>query len=190
MQFDRHKYLLAYHNSIYDGDAYDWHLFECASTGMFCKATLMYTDEYGEFYNDASTASLIVDENAHELHVVVDADLLYTVGYPPRKYIPMLRSTQRGGYRYNLSQYEDSSTDSVIYNLYECNRQFACTRIPFVYSISSERAAEIRRLFVEIDEKTDEVRIFRQFESESAELIFSYGEQPRCHVEGCSIPEE
>jgi len=190
IQFDRHKYLLAYHNSMYGEGAYDWYLFECASTGIFCKPTLLYSDEYGEFYNDASLTRLIIDAGANELHAVVDDDLLYTVGQPPRTYVLMLRNAQRGNYRYHLSHHQNLNTDSTIYNLYECDPQYTCTKIPFVYSVSREKTAAIDRFFVEIDETTKDVHILRQFAGENAELIFSYGGQPRCFVQGCSIPDE
>ncbi|HEX2996084.1 MAG TPA: hypothetical protein VHP14_14765 [Anaerolineales bacterium] len=188
-QFDGHKYLLTHHNSIYGGDAYDWYLFECSSTGISCTPTLLYVDEYGEFHNDASVAYLIIDQRNHELHVVVDNDLLYTVGDPSRTYIPMSRSARRENYSYHLSRYEDQAADSIIYGLYECNAQYACRRIPFAYSISRESAARMRRLSIEIDRETNDVHVLGQFENESAELIFSYGDQPLCYVKECSMPD-
>jgi len=190
MQFDRHKYLLTYHNSIYGEGAYDWYLFECARAGILCKATLLYSDEYGEFYNDSSLTSLVIDEDVNELHVVIDNDLLYTVGHPSREYIVMARSAQRGKYGYNLSQYKDPHTDSLIFNLYECDAQFKCARLPFVYSVPGQGVAASSRLFVEIDETTHDVHVIRQSASQNAELIFSYGDRPHCHVEECSIPDD
>jgi hypothetical protein len=189
-EFGGHKYLLAYHNSIYDEERYDWSLFECAHAGILCKPIPVYSDAYGEFYNETSVTDLIIDDREEELHVLVDDSLLYTVGQPPRQYIPMARSARRGNYTYNLARYEDSANQLVFYNLYECDARYNCTKLPFVYSIPAESAAEIGRFFVEADHNSNEIRVSSQSSEESAQLIFSYGEEPRCYVTACTVPDE
>ncbi|HEX2994467.1 MAG TPA: hypothetical protein VHP14_06575, partial [Anaerolineales bacterium] len=162
-RFDNHKYLLTYHDSMYGGDAYEWYLFECSATGLSCKPTLLYTDEYGEFHNDTSAAYFIIDQHAHELHVVIDDDLLYTVSDPSRTYVPMGRGVQRENYSYHLSRYEDMVAGSIIYGLYECSAQYTCRKIPFAYSIPKEKA-QSHKLSIEIDRETNDVHVLGQFE--------------------------
>ncbi len=189
-EFGRRTYLLVNHNSIYDEERYDWYLFECARAGIFCKPIPVYSDEYGEFYNETSVTDLIIDDRAEELHVVIDGTLLYTVGQPSRQYIPMARSVQRGEYTYNLSRYEDPADDLAVYNLYECDPEYSCSRIPFVYSIPRENASAMPRFFVEVDHNHNEIRVSSQSTEESSQLIFSYGEEPRCYVPACIVPDE
>jgi hypothetical protein len=189
-QFNRHKYLLAYHHSIYGEGAYEWYVFECAPGGLPCKSRLFYTDDYGEFYNDASLARLIVDDHAEEMHVVIDDELFFTVGYPSRTYIRTSRSARLEDYSFNLSRYEETKSNSVIYHLYACDGQYACTLLPIVYSLSAGEGTAADRFFVEVEGATREVRVLRQSAGGQPELIFSYGDRPHCYVAECSISDD
>lgn len=86
---------------------------------------------------------------------------------------------------YYLAYYRNLDPRSVTYTLYECSLDnTSCKQLPFQY-IGFGYLREITA-----NEETGEINIIIDNEVDQDTLIFTYGENPRCYVEGCEILEQ
>lgn len=139
----------------------------------------------------------VCDEENQETNIVntYSDTLRYTDGDDPRIYVKYV-GTQLGSHRYFMSRSisipDDCDLDVVFscdvftYTLYECDLDYtACSRLPVVYTNGGADFLEL-----ETDESANDIYLFEEYlGSEERTLVFTYGENSRCYVDGCSIGE-
>ncbi len=136
---------------------------------------------------------IICDEEKKEANVVFGDILDSTDGKHPRSYIHM--SVKLNNQLYVLSETWDipeycgkdeyRDCDIYRYTLYECKSGYtSCDALPIQYTIYDSEF-----FYLEVDEITGEINLFDNDEDDPDRiLIFTWGEHPRCYVEGCKIP--
>jgi hypothetical protein len=136
--------------------------------------------------NDAWGGKFIIDEKMNAVNIVTrygDFDLLvYTDSKPPREYE---RSVERFEDRliYIATKY-NSSNDTYTYTLYKCEQDnTSCVHIPFEYM------SGIYFPYLQVNQTTGELDFYigGYPNRDSGTLVYSYGDHPRCYVEGCKI---
>ena len=147
---------------------------------------------YGD-YSLTGTA-IIIDEQQNEVSWFETGfqRLLITDGENFRGYTGL--STQSQGHEYQISdrcnkfgdRYGSYHCESYTYALYQCNLEYkACKPLPIQYT---------NNFYVYLDlivnDETNELELYENYGEKYEERIFTYGEHPRCYVEGCEILEE
>ncbi|MEO7841748.1 MAG: hypothetical protein ABIU06_20585 [Anaerolineales bacterium] len=117
------------------------------------------------------------------------SNLIYTYGTPNRYYDDLV---QFGNLLFYLAYYDHPEPNTRTYMIFQCaldNND--CVRLPFEYQ-GFGRYTEFK-----VDESKNEMSLVFHSDLDSSEkkyidetLIFTYGEDPTCHVEGCKILEE
>lgn len=133
---------------------------------------------------------IICDEEKKEANIIrmFNDVLVYTDGRNPRGYYNYT-GTQLGDHLYFLAEqcndWIPSTCGSTTYTLYECNLSYKfCDPLPIQYTQYDSSDF----LDLSTDENTNEVKLHEEdFETDENVLIFTYGEYPRCYVEGCEI---
>lgn len=135
---------------------------------------------------------IICDEEKKEANIIrlFNDVLVYTDGESPRRY-EGYTGTQLGDHLYFLSEqcndWIPSTCGSMTYTLYQCSLSFeSCDPLPVQYTqYDSSDSLELSS-----DEITDEVKLHEDdFGTDAVVLIFTYGDHPRCYVEGCEVLE-
>jgi hypothetical protein len=183
-QLGNYKY---YISSTIDWDNHSFQTFyKCKKWSFGC--------EYLTSSYSAVGWEIIVDEEKKEVTLLGFPGLTFTDGDHPRSYTGA--GGQLGDHIYYLSDecnnfnnekgYYDC--ESYTYTLYECDlNNKSCNSLPVQYTHNDNR----NYLWLEPDETTNEINIYEEdFETDDVVLIFTYGEHPRCYVEGCEILEE
>lgn len=129
---------------------------------------------------------LFYDKKTNLVNIVTVFDdrnhLLYTDDTPPRYYEH--DSRQLGNHLYYVSS-QCKYCNTYPYTMYECELDnTSCIMLPFRYTGEGEFG------YLEINEKTKEVGFYISPASGGNILAYSYGEHPRCYVEGCEILED
>jgi len=99
--------------------------------------------------------------------------------------------TQLNGYRYFLSfkcnNWYDYTCESETYTLYECGLDYkSCDSLPIRYT-----GKNIIFLTLESDELADTVNLYEEAVlTDEKIMIFTWGKNPKCYVEGCEILEQ
>jgi hypothetical protein len=162
-----------------------------------CCGYHQFTDWQGIHYeSDFFAYSLpslkfIYDEKSSEVSVVKiyeDSEQLYvTLGQPRRYYEGYAQFRNQlyyGSMKCNRRQ--AYSCESWTYSLYQCALDnTSCTKLPVEYTGSEGW------INLQANELTDEIQFYIEFEisPDPGTLIYTYGQHPRCIVEGCSINE-
>jgi len=136
-----------------------------------------------------SGAELLVNETNNEVSLLGFGELMVTDGEPPKYYIGV--SGQLGNKLYILSWdwVEDSdcggySCRSYVYTLNTCNLdRTACNPLPIRYTETYDITPHW-----ETNEITKEISLYD--DGEDGDIIFTYGEHPRCYTNGCEILQE
>lgn len=150
------------------------------------------------FGYSAGPFEIVCDEDNKETNFVntYSGKLYYTDGDEVRVYQEYV-GTKLENHRYFLSRRlflpEGSDKqrhplyDVHTYTLYECNLDYTnCTSLPIEYT-----SGDIGSLVLEADELGKEINLFDEYVlSERKILIFTYGENSRCYVDGCVILDE
>jgi hypothetical protein len=127
---------------------------------------------------------------------VIESDKLYdrkTIisieGDEPLFYEAFAELSSYGYYLFSRCKQLGINCQDRIYFLYRCKLDNTyCERLPFMYD--GEYGGYSSNLL--INEATSEIEIYFEpyVDQEQKEvLIYSYGREPRCYVEGCHIPE-
>ena len=94
-----------------------------------------------------------------------------------------------GNYIYQIStEYEfdncgPAACEIYTYTLYKCKLDYtACNPLPIYYTTDFEYFT-----YLEANEISNEINLFDSYDDT---LIFTWGEHPRCYVEGCEILEK
>lgn len=136
-----------------------------------------------------SGAELFVDKTNSNVSLLNFDELLVTDGEPPKYYTGV--SEQLGNKLYILSWDWIEGSDcggyscrKYIYTLNACNLDFtACNSLPIRYT----ETYNITPYWV-TNEATKEISLYDDVEDE--DVIFTYGEHPRCYANGCEILQE
>jgi len=163
-------------------------LYKCNNSSFLCEQTPFWAGEGASFL----PLSLMIDKatDPNEINIVRTRPgdeftfLVYTYGTKPRYYdYPVQRNDRLyylAHYRYTI--YKPVSTTFV---LYECELDnTSCKKLPIQYQgFGSFRDTTV-------DETTGEISVFIDDQIGRDTLIFTWGETPRCYVQGCEILEE
>lgn len=172
-------YLVATHNdsTTYSPDHHQltkWHGFF-----RFESHYVYFVYDRVRFFYDKKTRIVNIvtydEEKAKEWLVFGDAD-------PPRYYT--LRGTRSEKYRFyptvDCIAWEPYTCMAYKHMIYQCELDnTGCTPLPFQYIGKDEYA------YIEFNEETQEFEFFVGPDDEI--LVYSFGKNPRCHVEGCEI---
>lgn len=158
----------------------------------FNNVTIWKGVKYESFFFGYSSSNyeIVCDENKKEANIInTSRDVLaYTDGENSRIY-DECEGVILGNHQYFLStQCNDwipSTCGSVTYTLYVCNLSYrSCDPLPIQYTQYETR----NFLNLVSNEATHEVNLYEEyFETDDEILIFTYGENPRCYMEGCEI---
>lgn len=153
---------------------------------------------------DWAQLEFMIDENSEVVNIVVrifdDTErLVYTDSEPPREYT--LGSAQLGDHFYyvspqcNIGEHR-SACATLTYTLYRCKLDnTSCVLLPFQYTGEEDYG------YLKINEANNEIDFLVESRFISSHdksglpiypdiLVYSYGEHPRCYVEGCEILKE
>lgn len=167
-------------------DSHTYHrLFKCNNYTYKCEQTPFWMGG-GAIYQPLH---LMVDEitEPKEIHVTWTSwdrqhtILDYTYGEQPRYYEP---PAELNDHLYYLAYYRNPEPKSITFLLYECRLDNTfCKRLPIQY----EGFGNYRDTTA--NEETEEINVFIDNEAGQDTLIFTWGENPRCYVQGCEILE-
>ncbi len=168
---------------------YQWTFYNLTVWRSFLK----YDSSFFGYLPGAGPYKVICDEKRNEANIIRTANdvLVYTNGENPRSY-DQYAGIEFNGYQYFLAwqcnHWSPSTCDSETYTLYQCNLDFkSCDSLPLQYT--TEKSDEF--FVFEADETANEINLYDDFDDNlDRALIFTWGEHPRCHVEGCKILEK
>jgi len=168
-------------------------LYKCTAFGFKCSPTSFY---WGPTTGDIDLYLMQDKNNPNEIYVVKQhyynnsSDLMYSDGTRSiHYYYPV--STQLGNHLYYLAYakvpnliYQERFR---IYMLYQCNLDNTnCARLPFQF--------ESGGIFtnIEANDATNEINVFIDDDVNQDTLIYTYtyGDEPRCYVDGCVITDK
>lgn len=133
-------------------------------------------------YDEKSSEVSLVDisENSERLYVTLGQPRRYYDGYAKLEHYLYYISAicNRNGQKY---------CDTWSYFLYRCELDNKlCTRLPIEYTDNDDDF-----VILEANEMTGDIEFYLEtYFGNPKELIFTYGEHPRCFVEGCSVLEK
>jgi len=155
------------------------------------KGVFKYKSFFFGYSPGAGPYKVICDEERNEANIVstFTEALAYTDGANPRRYDRYV-GTSLKTHRYFLAwQCNDrlpTICGSETFILYQCNLGYtSCKSLPISYTGES-----VDYLILEANEETNEIELYDDFKEDGGILIFTYGEHPRCYVEGCEILKE
>lgn len=154
--------------------------YRCNWFGFYCKS--LYSS------NGYRDAKIIIDKPHNEISLFENYGLRYTYGPQPRYYEGF--PVESGDQIYELGWYCDKTSaldcEQVEYVLYRCNVDYTdCKPLPIKYtSYYDDYYLDLGK-----NESTEEIFLLDN-SNDPPDLIFTYGEHPRCYVEGCKIVEK
>lgn len=154
--------------------------YKCNWFGFYCKS--LYSS------NGYRDAKFIIDEPHNEISLFENYGLRYTHGLQPRYYEGF--PVESGGKIYELGWYchqvSASDCEQVDYVLYQCELDYTgCEPLPVKYtSYFDDYHLDLGK-----NENIEEVLLLDNA-SDPPDLIFTWGEHPRCYVEGCEFVEK
>lgn len=165
----------------------DWH-----GRDIFYKCKKWTFDCSGLYNSGGLTGTKIIVDKQHNevsLFEVGFQRLLVTDGESPRIYTGLSARFQE--YTYQLSDKCNNFNnnggyyhcESNTYILYQCNLGYtSCIQLPIQYTSSYGEYFNIVP-----DETNETINVYIDYDGDTETLIFTYGERPRCYVEGCEI---
>jgi hypothetical protein len=187
-QFNDFTYYLNYEPQLFDPPVVN--LYRCKSHSFSCQQTSFSSYAYP---TGVIKYALGIDAANNEVTVLALYDsgnlfMEYAYGNPPRYYDYPERI---GDELYYLAYYRLSEAEipyQYTWMLYRCNLDNTdCVRLPFQYTGDEDFITAL-----EFNEATQEINLFFHYYpyDENPTLIYTYGEHPRCYVEGCEILEK
>lgn len=139
--------------------------------------------------------NIVCDKRNKETHFMNGFDIMsYSDGEKPQSFYETA-SAQLEDSVYLMSETSENCTspddegyytcDTSVYMLYKCKSDYTnCTPLSITYRTNSyDTNYDLRA-----NEKTSEISLFELYsESDSEILIFTYGENSYCYVDGCTI---
>lgn len=163
------------------------HLYKCSNSEFLCELTPFEAGGGASFL----PLSLMVDMSTapNEINIVRTrfgdgfTFLEYTYGKESRYYD---YPAQLNDHLYYLAYYRNPEPKSTTFLLYECNLDnTSCLQLPIMY----EGSGYLRYTNMNIDEETSEISVYIDDEIGQDTLIFTWGENPQCYVQGCETLE-
>jgi len=149
------------------------YLYKCDINDLGCEEISSYVDSCRSFDNPQLVANPITSE----VNIFIDdawsdgRRLVFTYGDQPRSYEDVLKLP---GYNYYVVYLHKEAS----YTLYRCETDsMNCLNIPFHYDIDESPFARL-----EMDEQNGDIKFMIL-----DELIYTYGESPKCYVENCFL---
>jgi hypothetical protein len=184
------KYYLVAEPEALDIHVY-YSLYKCTSFGFKCSPTSFY---WGPTTGDIDLHLMQDENNPNEIYVLKThysndaSDLMYSDG-TQSIYYDYASSSQVGNHLYYLAYIRVPNTiyreHSRIYKLYQCNLDNTnCIRLPFEYQSMGTYTT------IDTNETTGEIKIFIDSVVKQDTLIYTYGENPHCYVDGCIITDK
>lgn len=176
-------------DKYYAFESYDWDIHSLFSFYKCKKWSFECHRLYGSY--GITAPKLVVDKAKNEVNLINSFQLLalvadgenpeYFTGFPERM----------GDKLYTLSYdsieaigCDGYSCRKFIYTLYTCNMDFTdCHPLPLQYT----ETQDIDPYWV-ADENNREISLYD--EEDNGDIIFTYGEHPRCYVDGCKILQQ
>ena len=159
------------------------HLYKCNNSELLCDATPFEAGGGASFL----PLSLMFDKPTfpNEINIVHTRFgdgfkyLEYTYGKEPRYYdYPALLND----HLYYLAHYYNPGPKTTTFLLYECNLDnTSCKQLPIRYVGSGYLRDTVA------NEAKGEINVFIDDQMEQDTLIFTWGKNPQCFVEGCEI---
>lgn len=179
---DSETFYLTGELEVFDSHAYS-RLYKCNDITYRCERTRFFDGGGGAGFRDLH---LMIDRtsSSDEIHVIyrnyAGFEMLdFTHGSQPRYYD---YPAQLNNYLYYLARYNNNESKTTTYLLYECNLDnTSCKQLPIKY----EGNGYLRDTIV--DETTAEIKVYIDNEPNQDTLIFTWGKNPRCYVEGCEV---
>ncbi len=152
-------------------------------------------ETYVLMYKRSPEMKFLIDEKAKEVSVVIvySNELSYTDSTPPRFYEEG-SSVQSSNHRYyasskyvkDISCYGGFTCQVLTYTLYECELDnTGCRLLPFEYTTGDGGGDST----LEVNEATNEINFYLGMGEYPFKktLIYTYGSNPQCHIDGCVI---
>ena len=175
-------YYLTGELEVFDIRAYH-RLYECTKSSFLCVQTPFWEGGGASF----RPLQLMVDEtgNPNEINVMWTSYngeitlLEYTYGKQPRYYDYPAQLNNR---LYYLAHIRNISSKPNTYLLYECRLDnTSCNQLPIKY----EGFGSFRD--TRVNEATGEINVYIDDQMDQETIIFTWGDYPRCYVNGCEI---
>lgn len=138
---------------------------------------------------------IVCDEEKGDTNIIrtMNGVLVETFGKEDRSYDSYAKATLQNRQYFLATQcnnWSPSICETVTYTLYECNLEYkSCNALPVQYTVNFD-VYNSTNVFLEADETTNDINLYDGYESNPGRtLIFTYGENPHCYVEGCKILE-
>jgi len=157
-------------------------LYQCNSDDLACNQIKPYDGNCWSL----EKSKLEVNPSTNEVNVFIDDEgsdgfrLDFTYGDQPRSYMDKLEWADSD---YYLAYFHDYGAQHSTFSfmLYGCEKDSTtCSRLPFRYDTQGLPYGDL-----EVDEENGEVSVLIR-----DELIYTYGNSPKCHVEGCSLNDK
>jgi len=180
-EFKNFKYYIV---SLYNMDYHPYFSFyKCEKWSLHCK------NLYGSYIWER-TLHIFIDKANNEVSIMQGEPLsrfIYTDSQNSRWYEGYSEQLKNHIYQIAVNSIsepcESQSCDIYTYTLYECKTDYTfCNPTSMRYTISDEIF-----MYLEVNKATNEINLYESYDDT---LIFTYGEHPRCYVEGCEILEE
>lgn len=154
-----------------------------------------YESQFFGYAPGRGPSEIVCDEAKSETNIVslYPRQLRYTDGEHPRTYVYGALAKLKHHLYFISEQWTNPGNrmndlcctcNTEIYTLYECNSDYtACNPLPITYTSCYVDSLELRA-----NPTTSEVNLFElDSDNENGKLIFTYGANPRCYIDGCSI---
>jgi len=174
IDFDNYRYYITVESEIAKPHTI-YKTYMCDKNGLDCQVVFNYRS--GSTIDDVD---FVVNENKTALYVLQRGVLVYTYEARPWK---VVSSLEQGDFTYYIGDYHtySNSDNQHTYGLYECKNSLAsCEQLPFQYT-------KFGYLYLRFDERTDELIIYEHRYQQDEVIIYSYGSEPKCFVEQCTV---
>lgn len=186
VQTKENRYNLTFYHEF--GDVYYLCLlYKCDTNGLGCQEIQHYTGNC----QSLEKAKLVVNPKTQEVNVfiqqndLVGYELDYTYGVQPRSYDEKIEVGEYDYYLASYYEYDKSSGFDRHYILYRCKTgDLNFTRLPFRYDTLG-----VQSIYLEYDEQVHEIKISLSSQTNS-QLIYTYGDMPKCYMKGCSLADK
>jgi hypothetical protein len=152
------------------------YLYKCDINDLGCEEISSYVDSCWSSENP----KLVANPSTNEVNIFIDDTwsdgrrLVFTYGDQPRSYEDVLKLP---GYDYYAVYLHEEAT----YTVYRCETDsMHCVSIPFHYD-----ADEWPNARLQMDEQNGDIQFFIR-----DQLIYTYGNSPKCYVENCFFTEK
>jgi hypothetical protein len=162
-------------------------LYKCNNINRQCEQTIFFDGAGGAGFRPLH---LMIDklDSPDEVNVIYTGHdgferLEFTYGAQSRYYD---YPAQLNSHLYYLAYNRNIEPKLTTFWLFKCNLDnTSCVQLPIMY----EGTGYLRYTKLNIDEKTSEISVYIDDEIGQDTLIFTWGENPRCYVQGCEILE-